>query len=266
MAELPKYVSNSALSQYLRCSEQYRLERIEKIPTPPAWYFIGGKAVHLATQWMDEKNEYPYSDNHLEHLWSQAYDQEISEAFTDWPQDDEWLQAGRRGSEQGYAYWDARGIAAVKAWHEWRNVPERSMEIDSIEEEIEVELPSGIVLKGFIDRVFRNPDPESRQFGYHVLDIKSGTKRPSSALQLGFYKVGYEIKHPGRKVVSGAWWMAKDAKEFVVPIDHITIEMLDEWAQSYYRGVEHEVFIPNVGDACFFCAVKDHCAAYPKDS
>lgn len=260
----PPYISHSALAQYLRCSNQYRLERIEKIPTPPAWYFIGGKAVHLATEWMDKKDGYPYTDNQLEFLWSQAYDQEIAQAFEEWPEDGEWLQAGRRGSEQGYAYWDARGEAAVKAWHAWRNTPERSMEIVGIEEEIEVELPSGIVLKGYIDRVFENSNPESQQFGHHVLDVKTGTKRPSSPFQLGFYKVGYELKYPGRIVKSGAWWMAKDGKEFVVPIDHITVGLLDEWAQAYYRGVENEVFIPNVGDACFFCSVRSSCSAQPK--
>jgi putative RecB family exonuclease len=257
----PSYISHSALSQYLRCSWQYKLERIEKIPTPPAWYFIGGKAVHLATQWLDEKDDYPYTDTHLEHLWSQAYDQEIAEAFEEWPQDDEWLTVGRRGAEQGYAYWDARGIAAVKAWHEWRTAPERHLVLHAVEEPIEVPLPSGIILKGYIDRVFRDPgDP----LAYHVLDIKTGTKRPSSALQLGFYQVGYEAKYPGVRVDSGAWWMAKDAKEFVVPIDHVTIEALDEYAKAYYRGVEQEVFIPNAGDACFFCSFKQACHAYPK--
>lgn len=258
MSDKPPYLSHSALSQYLRCGEQYRLERVEKIPTPPAWYFIGGKAVHLATQWMDQKGEYPYSENQLAYLWSQAYDQEIAEAFEGWPEDDEWLQAGRQGRRQDYTYWDMRGLMCVKAWHDWRTDPERNLVIDSIEEEIEVPLPSGIILKGYIDRVFRDPDGLDR----HVLDIKSGSKRPTNPIQLGMYKIGYELKHPGLKVVSGAWWMAKDGKEFVQKIDHITLEMLDDWARAYYRGVENDVFIPNPGDACFFCAVKDHCKAY----
>lgn len=258
----PPYISHSALSQYLRCGNQYKLERIDKIPTPPAWYFLGGKAVHLATQWMDERDAYPYSDNQLSHLWSEAYDLEIDQAYREWPEDSEWLQAGRRGTEQGYTYWDLRGNMCVKAWHDWRISPDRSLVLDSIEEEIEVTLPSGIILKGYIDRVFCDPDTAERS----VLDIKTATKRPGSPLQLGFYKVGYELKHPGRKVASGAWWMAKDGREFVQNISHITLATLDEYARRYYRGVEQEVFIPNLGDACFFCAVKSHCFAYGGES
>ncbi len=259
MAPPPPYVSHSALSQYLRCSEQYRLERIEKVPTPPAWYFIGGKAVHLATQWMDEKDEYPYSDNHLAYLWSQAYDKEIAEAFEEWPADDEWLQAGRRGAEQGYTYWDLRGHACVKAWQDWR-MENRQWRIESIEEEIELELPSQIILKGFIDRVLHWPEVDPGSLG--VLDIKTGTKRPASPLQLGFYRVGYELKHPGSLITDAKWWMAKDGKAFDVPIKHITVETIDRYATKFFKGVEGEVFLPNLGDACFFCAVKDHCFAY----
>jgi len=260
LADLPPYVSHSALAQFLRCSEQYRLERIEKVPTPPAWYLLGGSAAHLATERMDLRDEYPYSDNQLEHLWSEAFDQEVNEAFQAWPEDGEWLAVGRRGAEQGYAYWGARGLAAVKAWQDWRLDPERTLLLESVEEEILVPLPSGVTLKGYIDRVFKDPDTGE----YHVCDIKSGTKRPDSGLQLGFYKIGYEAKYPGRLVTSASWWMAKDSQDFPVPVDHFTVELIDKWVQAYYRGVANEVFIPNVSGACFHCSLKAACSAYPK--
>lgn len=264
MGETPEWVSHSALAQYLRCGEQYRLERIEKVPHPPAWYFIGGKAVHLATQWMDERDAYPYTDNQLAHLWSEAYDEEISKAFQEWPDDAEWLQAGRRGAEQGYTYWDLRGLLAVVAWQAWRQDPENTFDIVSIEEDVEVSLPSGIILKGYIDRVLHDQSwvYDGDQRLAHVLDIKTGTKRPASPLQLGFYKIGYEAKHPDRHVMGGSWWMAKDGKAFEVDISHITVDTLDRYATKYFKGVEQKVFIPNLGDACFFCPFKKECFAY----
>lgn len=269
MADVPPYLSHSALSQYLRCSEQYRLERVEKIPTPPAWYFIGGRAVHLATQWMDERNEYPYSEDQLAYLWSQAYDKEIGESFEEWPEDEEWLRVGRRGQEQGYLYWDMKGLLCVKAWQEWRMSPEGSLELVGIEREIELPLPSGITLKGYIDRIFADTDGES----VHVLDLKTSTKRPASPLQLGFYKVGLElgfakefgVPHFDGFVKSGSYWMAKDAKAFPQKIKHFTVDVIDRYAQKFFKGVQGDVFLPNLGDACFFCAVKDHCFAYNGD-
>lgn len=262
MADVPPYLSHSALSQYLRCSEQYRLERVEKIPTPPAWYFIGGRAVHLATQWMDERNEYPYSEDQLAYLWSQAYDKEIGESFEEWPEDEEWLRVGRRGQEQGYIYWDMKGLLCVKAWQEWR-LANPDLVISMIEEEIEVPLPSGIILKGFIDRVVY--EAGKLEQGVSVLDIKTSTKRPGSPMQLGGYKVGLELKYPGSTIKDGAWWMAKDAKAFPQKINHFTVDVLDRYAQKFFKGVQGDVFLPNLGDACFFCAVKDHCFAYNGD-
>jgi len=38
--------SYSQLHTYLDCPRQYQLERVEKIPRRPGWWFPGGTAVH----------------------------------------------------------------------------------------------------------------------------------------------------------------------------------------------------------------------------
>jgi len=265
----PKYLSHSAYSQFLRCGLQYKYERIDKVPAPPAWYFIGGRAVHLATERMDAAGTWPYAADQLKEFWEAAFDQELDLAFREWPEDSEWRHTGRGSVEHGHDYWYNRGLLAVEAWQDWRTSPARNLEVAGVEVEIDEELPSGIRIKGYIDRVFVDQEAGAswalRGAGgmqgvqAHVLDLKSGTKRPSGALQLGFYKVGLELKFPGIDVRSGAWWMAKDAKEFVVPIGQFTADKIDYLAQDYYKAVENDIFLPNPGAECMWCPFKKQC-------
>src|SRR5579863_5133078 len=110
MADYPPrdVVSHSQLSGYIRCGKQFELERISKYPAPPTWYFIGGNAVHAATEALDRAWPY-YGLSDLEALWAAAFEQEINEAFAIWPLETQWLKFGRRGSEQDYDYWNLRG-------------------------------------------------------------------------------------------------------------------------------------------------------------
>lgn len=53
MAELPAHVSYSAYSDWLHCGKQYQLKRLTDLPERPAWWNIGGSAVHEATEMYD---------------------------------------------------------------------------------------------------------------------------------------------------------------------------------------------------------------------
>ncbi len=49
----PKHMSFSQATTLLGCGEQYRLSRVFKVPEPPGWALIGGKAHHQSTQLFD---------------------------------------------------------------------------------------------------------------------------------------------------------------------------------------------------------------------
>lgn len=51
--EIPAYVSYSSLTTWLQCGWQYVLTRMAQVPEQPAWYFVGGNAVHEATETYD---------------------------------------------------------------------------------------------------------------------------------------------------------------------------------------------------------------------
>lgn len=257
-----EWVSHSSLQQYLNCSWQFKLERLDKVPAPPAWFFLGGTAVHLATARMDEKNTYPYTDDQLEYIWSEAFNETIAEAYEEWPDDTQWRQAGRPSAAwpegQRYKYWNERGIKAVKAWHRWRLETNARFPVVAVELPVEFETLGGVKVRGIIDRVHALQEAES--LVVFPLDIKTGTKRPASPMQLAIYRQA--LIQRGLDVADfGAWWMGKDEAHFEVPVSHIGAEEIDAYAQALVKGVENEVFLPNVGDACFMCPFTKQCFA-----
>lgn len=46
-------LSYSQMETLLSCGEKYRLTKIVGVPEKPAWYLIGGSAVHTATEAYD---------------------------------------------------------------------------------------------------------------------------------------------------------------------------------------------------------------------
>lgn len=49
------HISYSALSDYLQCGKAYQLKRRMGLPERPAWWNVGGHAVHAATEAYDRQ-------------------------------------------------------------------------------------------------------------------------------------------------------------------------------------------------------------------
>ena len=48
-----EYLSFSQFTTFLSCGEKYRLTRILKLEEDPAWYLVGGSAIHAAADAID---------------------------------------------------------------------------------------------------------------------------------------------------------------------------------------------------------------------
>jgi hypothetical protein len=53
--KLPSHVSYSSLTTWLDCGWKYYLSRIVQEEETPAWYFVGGSALHKATEIYDKE-------------------------------------------------------------------------------------------------------------------------------------------------------------------------------------------------------------------
>src|SRR5438874_2553091 len=53
MRRPPEHMSHSQATSFLSCGEQYRLEKVVRVPQVPGWALVGGSALHLATEYYD---------------------------------------------------------------------------------------------------------------------------------------------------------------------------------------------------------------------
>lgn len=49
----PRHRSYSSFTSWLSCGKAWQLSRAAKVAEVPAWYFVGGSAVHTATEVFD---------------------------------------------------------------------------------------------------------------------------------------------------------------------------------------------------------------------
>lgn len=251
MIELPKHTSHSAINSYLRCGKAFELESLKKYPTMPAWWLIAGSAVHTATEWIDT-GEW---DRSPEEAWELALFLEVQKARAIEPDDSLWLKAGYGARAQGYEHWYPKGAQYVRQW------ADKGLRWAQVELDVSMTLPSGLLIKGFIDRTARVGKTE-----YWFADLKSGSTRPDSDQQLGIYSVLWDcwLNREGftRQMgfpIKAYNYMFKDDEFYEMDVSHWTLDAVDKIAQQWYRGVGDEVFIPRRGDQCARCSVSAAC-------
>jgi CRISPR/Cas system-associated exonuclease Cas4 (RecB family) len=250
---VPEHTSHSAINSYIRCGKAYELGKLG-VKEPPAWWLLGGSAVHTATEWLD-KDEW---DGSPEEAFFYALHLECQGAReSGWEDESLWRKAGYGARAQGYEHWMEQGPRYVKQWAD-RGQVWRQVELD-----VSMTLPSGIIIKGYIDRARRI----SKYEGYEFVDLKTGSTRPDSDQQLGIYKVLFDVwlnKNDATRRIGGGDikaynYMFKDDEFYEMDVSNWTLETVDEIAKEWYNGISSGVFIPNRGKQCNTCGVSAGC-------
>lgn len=253
--QLPQHASHSAINSYIRCGKAYELGKLG-VTEPPAWWFLGGSAVHKATEWLD-KGE--WDPDYPEMAFYEAFNDEIAAAYDIEPDQDKWRKAGYGVRAQGYDHWMQLGPRYVKQW------ADREDSWSEIEYDVSATLPSGIKIKAYVDRVYVSPS------GVDIVDLKTGSTRPDSDQQLGIYsvltlhKLNQDTKYTvpdfrtGHKLHSAHNYMFKDDEFYEMDVSNWTLETVDEIAQEWYNGIKSSVFLPNRGKQCGTCGVSAAC-------
>ena len=257
------YLSYSGMSAWLDCGKRFELERVYNAPQTKAWWFLGGDAVHAASEAID-KGE---TDDPTV-AWAQAWEKSLSEI-----EPGETLKAGGRKSKdwpdkESQAWWEYYGPQFVASWQRW--VQEKFNEGWSWlhygpNDEPAIEVPvqfvtSEVTVKGYIDRVMVDPNGQ-----VVVIDLKTGSREPASSLQLAIYSLGLQ-RNLGVTASLGGYWMARQAD---VPslhsLSHLTEELVGSWFASVQTGIENEIFVPKVSPLCNSCSVAPYCPAVGGD-
>lgn len=154
-------------------------------------------------------------------------------------------------------WWNTQGPIWVEHYILWRkNNPDwKIWRTPQGAKAIELELNPTIAdvpVKMVIDRVFE----VNQQLV--IVDLKTSTRRPTSDLQLGFYKIGLEQTF-GIEVNLGNYWMSREAGTGeMIDLSRYTLPMLEFMVSGFDKARQAGVFLPNLS-SCSFCGLTEHC-------
>lgn len=251
------------MRDYRECGEKFRLGRLTDAQARPGWAALAGSAFHTVSEEID----------YTEHagMLSQGYDaylaatlaefeRNIAEAELDtgWPR--EQFRAYGYRPPQGYDYYVNTGLPnAIRSFLEWRLTSgwEVADIVDfgpGIELPFEVEIGQ-VVVKGRIDRVMTDGK------GFYVFDYKSGNK-PKAIEQLGLYS--YALREQYDTHIEWGYYiygLKRGSVELAGPANlaHFDHDHLAPVYKEADRGIESGIFVPNPGEACFFCDYTHAC-------
>lgn len=280
----PEHLSPSQIGSLLTCGEQFRLNRVVRVPERPNYGGIGGSAVHRMTEDIDRANwEAEFGEgattqvHEWEHYWQEALD-EAKERNPEFDPED-YYRGGRASklwpNKEDPSWWAHHGPKFVKAWQMWLlhhefsiwEYPDHNGELQpGIEVEVEAyfepepdriwgEKPVRVV--SIIDRVLVDSDG-----GLRILDLKSGSMTDAWPRQLILNNLGLVHTH-GERATHAAYWKARQGE---VPTWHDLSAYSDAWVWQqvvHARTIrDNQLFIAQPNNLCnSACGVREHCVA-----
>ncbi|MEO3857467.1 PD-(D/E)XK nuclease family protein [Acrocarpospora sp. B8E8] len=249
--------SVSQYQSYTDCPAAYFLARRARVPQAPAAWFIHGSAVHEAV----EKWERSRRNASLEAVYDwfdESWTREYQNAADIEPDFGRWVHLGRSTVERDL---EARYQRALDQLTDYIHVslsdPYQPLVLDgqvAVEWEFTLPLRGGVVVKGFIDLLLEGPAGDIL-----VQDLKTGSRKPASTLQLGVYKLAVE-QATGLSVEYGRYFMAKDGQPGPpVHLGGYDFDRVSDWFAMMNRGVRIKVFPPRPGEHCRICTVSRFC-------
>jgi hypothetical protein len=260
--KLPEHISYSAISTYIDCGQKYFLTRVMKAPEPPAWYFIGGSALHEASEIVDDAFAKGLAAPDPTQTFSEVFQKLLTAEVEKSGVPASEFKAGGRASKawpekENRDWWLEHGPKMLQSWISWRNGSGWQLWVtpDGVPAvELSVEYTVGdSEIKMFIDRVMVTPDGE-----LVILDLKTGSRTPSSDLQLAVYAAGIERKY-GVRASYGAYWMARDGiTSQLSSLDYLPSERVEALVENFDKARKSGIFLPNTTN-CFYCGVAQYC-------
>ena len=205
----------------------------------------------------------------LETIWEESFNEAIADIETrTGTNPTDWRVGGRatvkNPDKENKAWWDENGLKMfqefVAVWHESHiKIWESPEGLPGIELGFN-QYFGNVLIKGFADLVGVLPSGE-----LIVVDFKTGSRTPDSAMQLGLYACLMELQF-GVRPTRGYFYSARSAKfEEVEGLHRWTVPVFTVLCAQFARGLEAEIFLPIVGMSCGTCGVKDYCYAVGGD-
>ncbi|WP_201774458.1 RecB family exonuclease [Demequina sediminicola] len=247
-------LSPSRAGDFRQCPHLYRLRVIDRVPEPPSAAATLGTLVHSVLEELydlpaHERNE-DAATAMLSPLWDamKVKDPTLADLHDD------------KAAEQA---WLADGATRLRTYFTMEN-PQR-LEPNAREEFVELQLPDGPLLRGFIDRVDVAPDGSIR-----IIDYKTGkTPRPQygqkERFQMKFYALLVE-RLRGRRPAILQLLFLKDGGTLVLRPTAEDLDLVEHEIRELWNDITHAAstgqFRPQKSKLCDWCHFQELCPAF----
>ena len=159
-------------------------------------------------------------------------------------------------------WWNTNGPEWLKDYTQWRakNPAWKIWKTPDGEPAIELAINvkiADVEVKMIIDRVF---DVDGTLV---IVDLKTGSRQPTNPLQLGFYKVGLELKY-GVTVNQGTYYMARQSSTGdLISLDAFDVPRISYMVDIFDKARQARLFLPNTNSCNTMCGFTENCQFYP---
>lgn len=258
----PKSLSPSRASDFVQCPLLYRLRTIDQVPETPSSAAIRGTLVHSVLE-----NIFDLPAGHRTVRMARSlFKDEVTRMATERPIELEVL-LGNKVEQTSMDEYTDRALESVTPLLETYFAMEdpNRLEPHAREMALSVDIDEGFAIRGFIDRVDKNPDGDIR-----VVDYKTG-KSPGeryaekAMFQMRFYAL--------------AWWRLTETIPRMLQLIYLgdgrflryqpeaadllaTEKRILAIRSAISRSAENGLFPPAPGKLCSWCSFKPICPAH----
>lgn len=277
----PSRLSFSAFSDYVDCSEKFRLSRTYKLPEKFTYYAtVAGGLIHEITAEIDlmvlNGADYAFALMMKQGDFEGRFELEVArltgegvEVKASGPKREKLSEAGGP-NKKDHDWWMTYGPKFIERWCNW--VMENNFVILNEDGMVGVELEVAFSLDetpvvGSIDRL-GHLDGE-----LVVIDLKFGTREQESDIQPLTYALAVKEQF-GVTVGSVAFWKpsvfvqgsrteyeSNGGLKDVVSVSNEDLEFAASIYPSVDRGIKHSIFLPSPNANCRFCTMEEYCRA-----
>lgn len=247
-------LSPSRAQDFLSCPLLYRFRVIDRLEEPPNPAAVRGTLVHAV---LERLFDLPAAERTVESavalvaaLWTQAVSARPEVA------------AIHDGGGMGERQWLASAEALVESYFAMEDP--RCLAPAGRELKLEVELPSGLVLRGFVDRLDQSERGQIRVVDYKTGRPPSHGQEARAMFQMRFYALAIWRLRGEVPAVLQLMYLATGEVLRYVP-DEADLLAMERKVEALWSAIAHSMrtgdWRPNPSPACRWCSHRARCPA-----
>ncbi|WP_307681800.1 RecB family exonuclease [Trueperella bonasi] len=247
-------LSPSRASDFKNCPLKFRFRVIDKLPEPPSIEALRGTLVHSVLEHLYDVPALERTPEHAQELLDPAWaahlekDPEAQELFESQREIDEWLGSAR---------------PLIANYFTLENPS--FLEPDARESFVNAVLPSGLAIRGIIDRIDRAPNGQIRLVDYKTGKSPSPRFQSEAIFQMRFYATALYYSE-GTLPARTQLIYLKDGRVLTYDPHPDDVDALSREVESLWSGIRGRIdsqdFEPKKGPLCNWCHFQDRCPAF----